>query len=275
MTHAFFFDMDGTLYETRRHAVSPLTLYALKQLQNHGYRVSLISSRSLHEMDNLESRVRAFPFDALILEGGALVLDRQDDTRQTFPMDPALVEPFARYAADKGLVWRFSTLEGNYFGSDPTLFERYIMNRLYLNAPVRRDFDPQQDAPLNILVWVSGADEKQAVRDFFPGHSIVEYPDCLEIRAPGISKENALEAMRQKYRYSDVICFGDGNNDAGMLEAADTGVAMGNASTAAKEAADYIIGPIEEDGIYHFLCEQRIIPEMSLRTVQSLQKEAD
>ena len=52
-----------------------------------------------------------------------------------------------------------------------------------------------------------------------------------------------------------IVAFGDGYNDIEMLQLADIGVAMGNASDAVKAHADFITKPIDEDGIY-YACEK-------------------
>ena len=46
-----------------------------------------------------------------------------------------------------------------------------------------------------------------------------------------------------------VIAFGDAQNDIPMLRAAGMGVAMGNATQAVKEAANYVTLSNNEDGI--------------------------
>lgn len=46
------------------------------------------------------------------------------------------------------------------------------------------------------------------------------------------------------------MAFGDGGNDVEMLEFAGIGVAMGNATAMAKEAADYITEDVDKEGIY-------------------------
>ena len=48
---------------------------------------------------------------------------------------------------------------------------------------------------------------------------------------------------------SEVIAFGDAQNDISMLEWAGIGVAMGNATDAAKAAADEVTASNNEDGI--------------------------
>lgn len=49
----------------------------------------------------------------------------------------------------------------------------------------------------------------------------------------------------------DTIAIGDSENDLSMLQAAGTGIAMGNAFDYVKEAADDVTASVEEDGVYH------------------------
>ena len=53
--------------------------------------------------------------------------------------------------------------------------------------------------------------------------------------------------------------FGDGRNDIEMLEAVGTGVAMGNAIDEVKARADVICKSVEEDGVYHYCLEKKLI----------------
>ena len=48
---------------------------------------------------------------------------------------------------------------------------------------------------------------------------------------------------------SQTAAAGDGNNDLPLFEAAGVAVAMGNARPALKRAADFIVGPAEQDGL--------------------------
>ena len=45
------------------------------------------------------------------------------------------------------------------------------------------------------------------------------------------------------------MAFGDGENDVDMLRFVQTGIAMGNAEPEVKEAADYVTGSVDADGI--------------------------
>ena len=48
----------------------------------------------------------------------------------------------------------------------------------------------------------------------------------------------------------DGWAFGDSENDIELLQAAGTGVAVGNAMEETKQAADYVTDDIWHDGIY-------------------------
>ena len=45
------------------------------------------------------------------------------------------------------------------------------------------------------------------------------------------------------------MAFGDGGNDKSILQAAGTGIAMGNAPDDVKAAADYVTASVDDDGV--------------------------
>ena len=70
-----------------------------------------------------------------------------------------------------------------------------------------------------------------------------------------IPKEGGKSAGIRKYLEeqgldrSEVMAFGDGENDIEMIRFAGIGVAMGNAAESVKAAADYVTDTIDNDGI--------------------------
>lgn len=64
----------------------------------------------------------------------------------------------------------------------------------------------------------------------------------------GTAMQKVLDATGTDRR--DTIAFGDGPNDKVMLEFAQTGVAMGNASDDLKRAADLVTDRVDRDGLY-------------------------
>lgn len=73
----------------------------------------------------------------------------------------------------------------------------------------------------------------------------------FEFMARDITKAHALAGALPKLGIdaSEVIAFGDGQNDAAMLTWAGTGVAMGNAVDEVKAIADRVTASNNDDGI--------------------------
>ncbi|ESF80504.1 pyridoxal phosphate (PLP) phosphatase [Salmonella enterica subsp. enterica serovar Paratyphi B str. ATCC 51962] len=79
--------------------------------------------------------------------------------------------------------------------------------------------------------------------------------DQVDIARKGNSKGKRLTQWieAQGGSMKNVIAFGDNYNDISMLEAAGTGVAMGNADEAVKARADVVIGDNTTDSIAKFI----------------------
>ena len=86
-------------------------------------------------------------------------------------------------------------------------------------------------------------------------------PNLVEIMQAGVSKESGIRTMLEYYGLTakDALAFGDNYNDLEMLQFAGTSVAMGNAPDDVKKAASRVTESNEEDGIWAFLKEHKII----------------
>ena len=81
-------------------------------------------------------------------------------------------------------------------------------------------------------------------------------PNNVEYNVPGVSKAGGLEVVARRLGCTlDNVCtIGDSGNDVEMLRAAGLGIAMGNATAVARDAADYTL-PLtnEQDGLADFV----------------------
>ena len=86
------------------------------------------------------------------------------------------------------------------------------------------------------------------IPDLYVTSSISHY---LEFAAGGATKESALAHLAGGLGIprEQIMAFGDGENDLEMLQFAGIGVAMGNACGLLKEAADFVTGTNDEDGV--------------------------
>jgi len=80
-------------------------------------------------------------------------------------------------------------------------------------------------------------------------------PFYFEFTAKGIDKAKALDTILipRGYKKEEMIAFGDGHNDATMVEYAGIGVAMANAVDDLKAVADEVTRSNDEDGIAYTL----------------------
>ena len=70
---------------------------------------------------------------------------------------------------------------------------------------------------------------------------------CLPSSDKGSGIRNLMAYLKEDMQTA--VGVGDGANDVEMIEYGGLGIAMGNASECAKEAADYVTTSVESDGI--------------------------
>jgi Cof subfamily protein (haloacid dehalogenase superfamily) len=70
------------------------------------------------------------------------------------------------------------------------------------------------------------------------------------------NKGSAVANLKKQLGASNVICFGDSDNDLSMFKLADECYAPENAKDVIKKSADAVIGHNHKDGIAHFLHER-------------------
>lgn len=190
--NGYFFDMDGTLYNNKFHEVSEKTFKMLNELQRQGHFVALCTSRCQTELKNLPSCMRNFQFDCMISDGGALILDRHKEVLEMNCISKATMKTIDSFCRGNGLVYRYSTRNGNYFGTPYSKYAHDIYFHLYLNSPIFKPYE--DDDVLNLLVFCEGKD-KEKFRPLIKDLGIVEFFDCFEIRANQIDKATAVKKL--------------------------------------------------------------------------------
>lgn len=251
---AFFFDVDNTLYTHRIHDIPKSTQRMLVKLKNKGYRIGIATSRCRYEVQNLPSFFRAFPFDAEIYDGGALVMEEKTPLFKN-PLHKEQILRLIEYCEKEHIPVRYSTFDQDYFTTkcSPEIEDKFF--KLYLNIPNVKAYDNEE--VYNMLVYPENSMQKETICEIMHDVNIIHHTkDTLEITAQNIDKSKGIEGLAQYWNLplSSIACFGDGANDVEMLKKAGIGVAMGNGNAVAKEAADYVCKGIDEDGLSLF-CE--------------------
>lgn len=78
----------------------------------------------------------------------------------------------------------------------------------------------------------------------------------MDVHHSDANKGTAVEYLGKQLGASNIICFGDNDNDLSMFNIAHESYATDNAIDAIKQAASRVIGHHDNDGVAHFLRER-------------------
>lgn len=256
-------DIDGTLL-TSEKKLTRETVTALQAAADHGIQVVISTGRFLSEFADL---VQALPMMRYTVTcTGAEVLDLQTGeslARHAIP-DGELRRIYGKLRDLDAMVQIFSSQDGRIHNraADLRRAERFCGPAL---APmVRRTHAAEADLDAFVSAYSGGTNK---IHIFFPDRSpkdaalsrlagepyalMESVENDLEIMAPGVDKGLGLRELAEHLGLdrSQVMAIGDSGNDVGMLRYAGTGVAMGNASREALEAAGQITATNDRNGV--------------------------
>lgn len=265
---AIALDIDGTLTNDAK-VVTPRTKEALLAAQRSGIRLILSSGRPVQGLRAIAAELELQDNGGLLVAfNGARVIDAQtDEVLFDQPMEERALRALVGHMRDFDVIpW---ITEGKYLYVERGC--RHVIT--YWDAPFdivdyeRRMCDLELVEVDDLLEVCSRPQDKllcASEPEYLQAHWRTMYEpftDTLsgmftadfyfEFMAPDINKGNALAGSLPKLGIdaSEVIAFGDAQNDISMLTWAGIGVAMGNATDAAKAAADEVTASNNEDGI--------------------------
>ncbi|GHV26270.1 hydrolase [Clostridia bacterium] len=240
-------DLDGTLISDE-DSVSEANLRALHDAYEVGVQVALCSGRSPKDVSEI-ALAAGLDDAAIIALNGAVSLDR--------PLGEILEDHRISSVSARTCLEILLPQSGDlvaYKGeqkSEITLSSRPRGSRFFQKASQdetsKQMFYALAVDGLNKLFYseMDHPERLRAVRKklmLVPGIDITSsWFTNIEIMPTGVNKGNAVRAManRMGINLDQVIAFGDNDNDASMLSLVGYGVAMGNATDAARSAARY------------------------------------
>ncbi|WP_265518250.1 HAD family hydrolase [Nitratireductor luteus] len=147
-------------------------------------------------------------------------------------------------------VW--FTTEGSFALSDGPLVDREALATGI--RPRIAAGGVSDDGPVMKILCLDprGGSEMDDLIRCFSGEFQFAFSDChlLEINAHGVSKQTAIARLCNQLQISaeEVCAIGDSENDLQLLNWAGTAIAMGNATPALKEIADWVSTTNEDAG---------------------------
>ncbi len=246
-TGIIFFDIDHTSFQTDIFDAPASTKKAFAELKKRGMKLGICTSRAYEELATLPKDYLD-TMDVTVCSTGAQIRYAETIQRIEIPYADAL-EAIAFFEAEH-IAYRYETMDSKAYLAVKEQKYRDIFEHLYHMCPPYKKYENEHID--QILFYNNDGSTAGIVQKRFPSLSIVAQKDSCELLACGISKASGMKTAAEHFGFSlaQTAAFGDGDNDADMLKEADIGIAMGNATEACKEAADYLTGTIENDGLY-------------------------
>ncbi|HIW43778.1 MAG TPA: Cof-type HAD-IIB family hydrolase [Candidatus Prevotella stercoripullorum] len=260
MTKALFFDIDGTLVSFNTHRIPQSAVDALAEAKRRGAMVFISTGRPMRLINNLDAIQHLVDGyitanGACCSVGGEVIACREIPN----PEARALIGAAEREGFAM-LVVGESRLTVVNDGAD---VDRYFRQMLAVSD--LGEGTALADVLAERIVQLTPIIDEAAERRLMPllpsCVSARWFPAFTDITARGADKGTALMTVAAHLGIDrkDTVAFGDGGNDKSILQAAGTGVAMGNAPDDVKAVADYVTASVDEDGIARALEQLRII----------------
>ena len=252
--YALFLDIDGTLVSFKTHQIPPSTIFALTQAKANGHKVFIATGRPKTIITNLgaiEHLVDGYltTNGAYCFVGDEVVCSTPIERRDVdYILHDARRNDYACIIASQTefVVW-------NPRECVDRIFRRQLaVEQLDMERPVDKALT---EDILQLSPFFDEAYEQELmahVPDCVSGRWHPEFTDITSRRA---DKGIGLHALARHIGLplDATIAFGDGGNDAAMIRAAGTGVAMGNALDSLKHEADLVTTSVDDDGILNAL----------------------
>ncbi|MBR6526869.1 MAG: HAD family phosphatase [Lachnospiraceae bacterium] len=257
------FDMDGTvLYD--KNEISPKLQGILKKALDQGIYVVPCTGRGLCEMPRT---LTALGLTHTATANGALVRDEKADQVLYRNLIPWEMAAEIYHELKKIECYVTVHIDGRvYFKGESEEAVRAMYKLVdYIPVPVIWDAEAlvreKQEDLEKIYARARTPEEFERIMALIKGKYPLFYSSSavgnMEFSALDCSKGTALAWLCDHLGVdpSQVVAFGDGENDKEMLRFAGIGVAMGNGNEICKAAADVVIGNCADDAVAYFLEE--------------------
>lgn len=245
------FDIDGTILQSDINEIPSSTIVAIQKLKEAGHELAVATGRALFLVDE---RIRQLPFNTFVTANGQHIM-HQGEVIYENAIPTEVIESLIEEAkAMDQAVGLLTATRSTVTGSDEAVQESF--KRVSIEMP---EILPDLHKEESILqAWFFTENFKLLAEKYEQHLRFVPWisfgADIVPVNG---SKAEGIKQLVQHLseKPEQIVAFGDGYNDIEMLQLADIGVAMGNASDAVKAHADFITKPIDEDGIY-YACEK-------------------
>jgi Cof subfamily protein (haloacid dehalogenase superfamily)/HAD superfamily hydrolase (TIGR01509 family) len=250
---AAFFDVDDTLVDRNSHRMPDSTRRALCRLREKGIPVLLSTGRHVLEIEQ-ENILPGVAYDGAVWLNGQLcelnsrvVLEKYIPARQL-----GILGEFLETRHCSCIFLEKDSMYCNFVGEEM----RKEQEKIGTAVPKIRSMEGLEERKVCQAIPFINEEEERELSELLPDCRMTRWgSEVVDLIAGEGGKEQGIRVLCEELgiRPEETIAFGDGENDVDMLRLAGIGVAMGNARDSVKEAADYVTGDMNGDGIENAL----------------------
>ena len=269
---AVFFDIDGTLVNDGR-TVLKSTEQAIQNLKEQGILVGLATGRGPFFVKPFMEQLG---LDFAVTYNGQYIFTKEK-VISARPIDKKHLQEIIAFARERGKEISLGTKDGIVgsrimsFGLSPLSVwgSHFVPKRLsktvsnafnqLVGKVVRQDTQQLLDLarePIYQVLMLATSKDTEAFEQAFPELKFTRSsPYAADIINQGVSKLEGIKVIGQEYGFdiSQVMAFGDSDNDLEMLSGVGMSIAMGNGSSKVKEVAKHTTTSNSRDGIHKAL----------------------
>ena len=252
-------DIDGTLVDASNR-IRNSAIRAIHSAQRRGIAVAIATGRMYRTTLEVAEAINA-TLPLICYEGALIRQPHTELVHRHWPLEPRLIAELL----DQVELFRGGRLSVHFYIEDHLYVSNLCDASLkYLDGSILepivvRDLRPLLNLAVTKVIVLS--DDAQTIgrlggqlQHLSGRNRIKEYNSVhfVEIFHRDVDKRLAVTHLAEELlslRPENVMTIGDDQSDIEMLQYAGIGVAMGNASTSVKAAADWVTDTVEEDGV--------------------------
>ncbi|MDO4902877.1 MAG: Cof-type HAD-IIB family hydrolase [Limosilactobacillus sp.] len=255
-------DLDNTLLNNNKE-ISARNERVLKALHAQGIHVVLCTGRPINAIwPYIEQLGLTTPNDYTITFNGGLVINNvTKEHLYEFGMSKDDLTPLLSYVNEKGIPLNVLDFDQVYELNDfPGSIYRTVLKNIHFENIATADLP---DKTFSKAVMAIPAEKLTPIIADLPDelktqyHAVQSQPMIMEFLPLGVNKAAGLKVLLEHFGedFSNLMTFGDADNDLEMIEAAEQGIVMENGLPQVKAVATAITDSNENDGVATY-CEQ-------------------
>lgn len=256
MKKVFFFDIDGTLLPLNQDNVTAKTKYAIGELLKQKHEVFIATGKSILHAKGIGEAIGVNNFIAT----NGQIMYRNDEVIYENGLAIEDLKLWEKIAKERNVTLGFQgTFNCGIFDSTEENYQKAkkFFKDITIDYP-----DVIEEIPTDYKVgqlWLIGDIEN--INPDPEKYNVVKWPHTgADVLPVGVNKAEGIKQYLKRVDQSvTTYAFGDGHNDIEMFDYVDIAVAMDNADELVKSRANVITKSSDEDGIYHYLVQEKII----------------